>query len=112
MFITLELYLSCVFAVVENSPKTQFWTTRWNSTLKARYSLSSNGNISAKNTSNLLENPPFESVFRQLVNRGRIISVSGLNGCGHTTELNRDLVSKSRLTSNHDLAYNRDLIYF
>ena len=35
-----------------------------------------------------------------------------LRGCGHTTELNRDLASKSRLTSNHDLAYNRDLIYF
>ena len=35
-----------------------------------------------------------------------------LNGCGHTTELNRDLASKSRLTSNHDLADNRDLIYF
>ena len=35
-----------------------------------------------------------------------------LNGCGHTIELNRDLASKSRLTSNHDLAENRDLIYF
>ena len=35
-----------------------------------------------------------------------------LYGCGHTTELNRDLASKSRLTSNHDLANNRDLIYF
>ena len=34
------------------------------------------------------------------------------SGCGHTTELNRDLASKSRLTSNHDLANNRDLIYF
>ena len=33
-------------------------------------------------------------------------------GCGHTTELNRDLASKSRLTSNHDLVNNRDLIYF
>ena len=35
-----------------------------------------------------------------------------LNGCGHTTELNRDLASKSRLKSKHDLAYNRDLKYF
>ena len=34
------------------------------------------------------------------------------NGFGHTIELNRDLASKSRLTSNHDLAENRDLIYF
>ena len=68
MFLTLELYLSCVFAVVENSAKTQFRITRWNSTLKARYSPSSNGNISAKNTSKLRDNPPFESVFRQLVN--------------------------------------------
>ena len=33
-------------------------------------------------------------------------------GCGHTTELNRGLASKSRLTSKHDLAYNRDLKYF
>ena len=33
-------------------------------------------------------------------------------GCGHTIELNRDLASKSRLTSNHDLAEIRDLIYF
>ena len=33
-------------------------------------------------------------------------------GCGHTTELKRDLASKSRLTSKHDLAYNRDLKYF
>ena len=33
-------------------------------------------------------------------------------GCGLTIELNRDLASKSRLTSNHDLAENRDLIYF
>ena len=33
-------------------------------------------------------------------------------GCGHTTELNRYLASKSRLSSNHDLANNRDLIYF
>ena len=32
--------------------------------------------------------------------------------CGNTTELNRYLASKSRLTSNHDLANNRDLIYF
>ena len=76
-FITLELYLSCVFAVIENSPKTQFRITRWNSTLKARCSLSSNGNISAQNASNFLENPSFESVFRQLVNYGRNISVSG-----------------------------------
>ena len=34
------------------------------------------------------------------------------SGCGHTIELNRDLASKSRLTSNHDLAENCDLIYF
>ena len=33
-------------------------------------------------------------------------------GCGHTVELNRDLPSKSRLTSNHDLAESRDLICF
>ena len=33
-------------------------------------------------------------------------------GCGHTTELNRDLASKSRLTGKRDLAYNRDLKYF
>ena len=26
------------------------------------------------------------------------------SGCGHTTELNRDLASKSRLTGKHDLA--------
>ena len=35
-----------------------------------------------------------------------------ITGCGHTTELNRDLAPKSRLTSKHDLAYNRDLKYF
>ena len=34
------------------------------------------------------------------------------NGCGHTIELDRDLASKSRLTGNHDLAENCDLIYF
>ena len=35
-----------------------------------------------------------------------------LTGCGHTIELNRHLASKSRLTSNHDLAENHDLMYF
>ena len=40
------------------------------------------------------------------------IKIDTHTGCGHTTELNRDLASKSRLTSNHDLANNRDLIYF
>ena len=65
-------------AVVENSAKTQFRITRWNYTLKARCSLSSNINISAQNASKVLKNPPFESVFPQLVNDGRIISVSSL----------------------------------
>ena len=94
MFITLELYLSCVFPVVENSAKMQFWITRWNSTLKARYSPSSNGNISAQNTSNLLKNPPFESGFRQLVNYGQIISVSGLNVNQNALELMQLFLSR------------------
>ena len=70
-----------------NSAKTQFRITRWNSNLTARSLLSSNGNIWAQNASNLLENPPFESVFSHLVNFGRIISVSGLYMNQNTLEL-------------------------
>ena len=52
----------------------------------------------------------YVDTFLQLVtSTPRQVSVIG---CGHTIELNRDLASKSRLTSNHDLAENRDLIYF
>ena len=65
-------------AVTENSAKTQFRITRWNSTLKVRCLLSSHDNISAQNASNSLENPLFESVFCQLINCGQIISVSGI----------------------------------
>ena len=95
--------------LVANSAKTQFRITRWNSNLKARSLLSSNGNIWAQNASNLLENPPFESVFGHLVNYGRIISVSGLYMNQNTLELMQLFFAPSKFEPVGDQVRNSDV---